>query len=277
MKDQVHEAPMDNALVRELELAQVVQNREYAAALRALKPESDAGVLEVAGGCGVYAGPGSPMTQGLALGITEPLREADFDRLEAFLGRGGPIQVEVAAVADPSVEALLRARGYSKVEEQRVHYRDLAEPLVPPPPSPAEVRPLRPGEDAQWSRAIGQAFFGQEEVPQEIADLMLPTTRCPSSIFYGAFLDGELVGGGTLGVIGRVAVLSGTGVRAAFRQHGAQRALIHARLEAAVHAGLRWAVSATQPDSGSHRNLERAGFRVAYPKYVYVRLPPGGS
>ena len=185
----------------------------------------------------------------------------------------GPFQVEVADIADPSVEAVLTARGFQQVEEQRVLYRDFTAPLSQPSPSPVEVRPLRPGEEERWSRAIGQAFFGQEEVPQEISDLMLPTLRCPSNTFYGAFLGGELVGGGTLGLIGKVAVLSGTGVRANHRQHGAQRALIHARLEAARVAGMRSAVSSTAPDSGSQRNLERAGFRVVYPKRVYVRLP----
>jgi GNAT superfamily N-acetyltransferase len=267
------DARVDEALARELELAQTTQNREYAEALRAMKPETGAGVLEVAGGFGIYAGPGSPMTQALSLGLFGPVVDADFERLEAFLGRGGPFQVEVAAIAHPSVEAVLRARGYSQVEEQRVLYRDLAEPLLPPPPGDARVRLLERGEEASWSRAIGQAFFGQEEVPQEMADLMLPTLRCPSNAFYGAFIGEELVGGGTLGRVGRVAVLSGTGVRAGFRAHGAQRAIIHARLEDARRSGLRVAVSATQPDTGSQRNLERAGFRVAYPKFVYVRLP----
>lgn len=265
----------DKALVRELELAQATQNREYAAALRRQKPESGAGVLEVAGGFGIQAGPGSPLTQGLAIGLSGPVSEAELQRLEEFLGRGsGPVQLELVPDAvDASFVPMLEARGYRLTEQQHTLIRSLAEPLPELRPTPVVVRTITPDEAERWSRTLGQGFSGQEDVPPELAELSLPTAASPSNRCYAAFLDGEMVGAGTLGRVGRVAVLSGTGVRAPYRRRGAQGALIRARLEAARQAGAEYAACGTLPDSDSQHNMERYGFRVLYRKAVYVRQP----
>ena len=68
-----------------------------------------------------------------------------------------------------------------------------------------------------------------------------------------------------------VATLSGTGVREAFRGRGLQAALIHARLAWAAAQGCTLAATSTLPATPSQRNMERLGFRIAYPKVVMVR------
>jgi hypothetical protein len=50
-----------------------------------------------------------------------------------------------------------------------------------------------------------------------------------------------------------------------------QNALFQARLRDAKAAGCELAVVCTQPASGSQRNAERNGFRLAYTKVVLVR------
>jgi hypothetical protein len=50
-----------------------------------------------------------------------------------------------------------------------------------------------------------------------------------------------------------------------------QMALLQARLAAARKAGCDLAVSMTGPGSDSQRNIERAGFRLAYTKASMVK------
>jgi GNAT superfamily N-acetyltransferase len=59
-----------------------------------------------------------------------------------------------------------------------------------------------------------------------------------------------------------------------FRQRGVQSALIARRLHEAAKAGCEYAVVSTNPGSGSQRNMERRGFRVAYTKLVMMREWP---
>ena len=59
-----------------------------------------------------------------------------------------------------------------------------------------------------------------------------------------------------------------------FRGRGVQTALINRRLWAAAQQGSEYAVVSTTPGSGSQRNMERRGFRLAYSKIVMVRSWP---
>jgi hypothetical protein len=47
--------------------------------------------------------------------------------------------------------------------------------------------------------------------------------------------------------------------------------LLRARLALAARAGARWANAGASVGSGSHHNMERHGFRVAYTRPVLVR------
>jgi predicted acetyltransferase len=61
-----------------------------------------------------------------------------------------------------------------------------------------------------------------------------------------------------------VAVLVGASTVPEARRRGAQLALLGARLRYAADNGCDIAVMGAQPGSGSQRNAERQGFRVAY-------------
>ena len=66
----------------------------------------------------------------------------------------------------------------------------------------------------------------------------------------------------------------GTATLPAFRNRGVQSALIERGLHEAALAGCEYAVVSTQPASGSQRNMERRGFRLAYTKLVMMREWP---
>jgi GNAT superfamily N-acetyltransferase len=255
---------VDAKLARRVELAQAAQNRSTT---------PPGGILEVAGGVALFAGAGSPLSQALALGLDGPVRAEDLARVEAHLGQaGGPIQVELLPFADPSLAVLLAQRGYRVTEFQQVLIRPLDGPLPDAPA--ADVRPVRSGEEALWAHTLAQAFFGREEVAPEESSLILPATRARGTTCFLAQVDGQPAGGGTVAIHEDIATLSGTGVRERFRGRGLQAALIRARMEWAIRHGCRLVATSTHVATPSQRNMERMGFRIAYPKLVLVREAP---
>jgi GNAT superfamily N-acetyltransferase len=252
---------VDAQLARRVELAQAAQNR-------VMTPP--AGVLEVAGGLALFNGPGSPLTQAIGLGLDGPVSEEQLDRVEAHLGReGGPIQLELLPFAHPSFAEALGRRGYRVAEFQQVLVRPITGGW--PRTLPAEVRPIRPDEAQAWALTVARAFMGREEVTEAEASLLLPSPAMTGTTFFLALVDGEPAGGGTVAVHEDVATFSGTGVRERFRGRGLQAALVAARLEWALQHGCTLAATSTLPGTASQRNMERMGFRVAYPKVVMVR------
>ena len=92
----------------------------------------------------------------------------------------------------------------------------------------------------------------------------------PGDLSFLARIDGRVVGGccGRIIPEARIAALYGTATLSAFRNRGVQSALIERRLHEAALAGCEYAVVSTQPATGSQRNMERRGFRLAYTKLV---------
>src|SRR5207245_1713861 len=70
---------------RRIERALAACSREFAVAMAERDPASGAGTIEAAGGTVIFAGEGSPVTQGLAMGLGGPVSAADVDAVEAWL------------------------------------------------------------------------------------------------------------------------------------------------------------------------------------------------
>lgn len=86
-----------------------------------------------------------------------------------------------------------------------------------------------------------------------------------------AALAGEIIAGyGVATTVDNVTYLGPAGTSEPYRNRGAQTALIRARLHDAVRRGSQVAVSETLSMlESSLRNLQRAGFTIAYDKIVY--------
>ena len=264
-----------------LERAFATTCRSIALAMARLDPACGAGALDLPAGMALFAGAGSPLTQALSLGIPGPVSGSDLDRIEAFLlpgGRGAP-QVELSPFAHPTAAALLAERGYRIVEWQLAWTRAApAEPVASPHPAPpgVEVRRVRRGEEDTCLRAILSGFLETEEVPDDALVLMRPGAFAGGHELWMALVDGEPAGGGTLSWADGIAFVNGCGVRPRHRRRGAQGALIRARLDRARELGCDVIASTTLPGTPSRRNMERHGFRVAYPKLVLVGPTRGG-
>jgi hypothetical protein len=255
----------DLALARRLERAEGAACRRTVEARARVAPAIGATAIAVGGALAMFDGPSSPLTQTFGLGIFEAPTESQLATLEAFFReRGAPVHHETSPMADPALPALLAARGYRPIEYSSVLYRPVGAEAARPVAN-AALTVTRVVDDAErWART---AAAGWGESPQ-LADFMLDIGRVQAAAqgthLFLAEQDGEAIAAGALAVHDGVALLAGASTIPSGRRRGAQLALLDARLAYAASAGCDLAMMAALPGSGSQRNAERHGFRIAY-------------
>src|SRR5208283_1443108 len=80
-----------------------------------------AAFLDIAGGCAIFVGAESPLTQTVGLGLNGPVTEAEIDSLEAFFrSRDADISIDLCPLADPCLLEILSRRGYRATEFNNV-------------------------------------------------------------------------------------------------------------------------------------------------------------
>jgi hypothetical protein len=252
----------DATMARRLEAAEAANARGCCAA-------APANVLEIAGGCAIFVGAESPLTQAVGLGLSGPVSCAQIDELEAFFrSRGGPVTVDLCPHADPGFIEALAKRGYRMSEFNNVLVRRLEGVEIAF--TPRIRRALGPEADV-WSHTVGHGFFERPELTTEEMDVGRAIFGMPGALCYlSATETGRLAGGGALAVYDGLATLFADSTIHDYRRIGLHRELISARINEAIARGCTMATASTLPGSGSQRNYERAGFQVAYTK-VTVR------
>lgn len=245
-------------LSRRLERAQALQNDRLNAAAHGRSHP-------VGGGFAHFRGPAHPLNQ--ALGLIDPVSEPELEAVERFLG--SPTVLELSPAADPSLWALLARRGYRVHQFQQLWVRHLPGAALPDD-SAAEVR-LALKEDAdQYNRVVGAGFMEQQEW-RSFEPPFSVSLEVPGLFGFLVSVDGEPAGGGLLGMVDGVALLSGDAVLPRFRGRGLQKVLVRARLRRALEEGCDLACAGTAPLTASQRTYEACGFRVAYPKLELAR------
>jgi len=249
----------DLALARRIELAE-------AANARGCTP----GVvtLDIGGGLAVFAGPESPLTLAVGIGLSGPILMSELDRLEHFFrSRGAPVNIDLCPLADPGLLPVLAGRGYRIQDWNNVLVAELAG--REPQNTPRAVPAISPESGAVWARAVGEGFFEQSQLTDDELNIGRAIFAMPGSHCYLAFSEsGDPAGGAALAIHNGLATLFADGIMARFRRQGLHRELIAARLNDACTRGCDLATASVQPGSTSQRNYERAGFRVAYTKAV---------
>jgi hypothetical protein len=246
-----------STLVRRLEHAQAHQNERFNQAAGGQS-------LAMAGGFAHYRGVAHPLNQ--ALGLVEPISDADLAGIEAFLG--APTVLELSPAADPELWPLLAHRGYRLHQFQQLWSRDLAgfEWSM----GAHGVRVAAPAEADLYNQVVCAGFMGCNEW-QDLEPPFRSSLEVPGAWGFLVFVEGEPAGGGMLGMVAGVALLSGDGVLPRYRGHGLQKALILARLAWALERGCDVACASTAPGTASQRSYESCGFRAAYPKVEMAR------
>jgi GNAT superfamily N-acetyltransferase len=225
--------------------------------------------LDVGGGCAIFVGAESPLTQALALGLNGPVSEAEVDSLEAFFrARDARISIDLCPLSDPGLLEILGRRGYRVTEFNNVLVKRLAGSEIVLAP---RVRRALSGETDLWSHTVGRGFFDQGDLTTEEMDVGRAIFGMPGALCYLAVGNsGEPAGGGALAVREGLATLFADSTIPAFRRQGLHRELISARLNEAIALGCDIATATTLPGSTSQRNFERLGFEVVYTKVTFV-------
>jgi GNAT superfamily N-acetyltransferase len=277
----------DHALARRLEGLIRTEYRRLAEVGRDVFTGGGTECIEAAGGVALWLTDRSPVNCAAGLGMTGPVDEAEIQRLETFYHeRGADAVASVCTLADPSLIAVLGRRGWSASEFEHVLVLDLdevrvrgegdagaaAEPAAAGAgPAGVEVRVCTPAERSVWAQVAGMGFAeGEVPGPGGVEFGRVMTAR-EEAVLLLAWVDGEPAGTGALVVNGGVGWLSADSTLPAHRGRGVQQAVQRHRLELARVAGCDLAVTESEPGSGSQRNMERVGFRIAY-THVEFRL-----
>jgi hypothetical protein len=273
----------DLELSQRLERAEGLNNSRFVDARAQLDPDRGATWIEAAGARAMFDGPASPMTQTFGLGLFQPATAADLDAIEAFYAeRASPVFHEVSPLADAGLPALLTERGYRPFEYSSVLYRSIDANVAhdfPGSPkrdpreggSPAiSVRLLEKGEEDVYARISSEGWseFGVGDLLLEIGAV---STLVEGLRLFIAELDGRPIAAGALGLCDGVAHLAGASTIPSGRKRGAQLALLNHRLRYGAGHACSVALMAALPGSGSQRNAERNGFRIAYTRIKWRR------
>jgi GNAT superfamily N-acetyltransferase len=255
----------DLDLSRRLERAEMLSNADFVEARARLYPKSGAQWIEVAGARAMYDGVKSPLTQTFGLGIFQRVAPADMEMIEEFYrSRRAPVFHEVSPLAETAAIALLNERGYQPVEFTSVMFRSLSGEL--PSSTNEKIRVRMIGEDEQdlWAETAAKGWSELTEFAEVIEELMQVTAKRAGALSFLAEVDGQAAAAGAMMIHDRVALLAGASTIAEHRKQGAQLALLESRLRYAARHGCDLAMMCAQPGSGSQRNAERNGFRIAY-------------
>ena len=107
------------------------------------------------------------------------------------------------------------------------------------------------------------------------ADFMLDIGRVSAHTdgmhMFVAELDGAAIAAGAMQLRGGIAHLAGASTVPEGRRRGAQLALLDYRLQYAAAHRCDIALMGAAPGSGSQRNAERNGFRIAYTRLKWKR------
>jgi GNAT superfamily N-acetyltransferase len=263
----------DLELARRIEACETRGTASYVVAQSSLYPDICGAVEFVAGACAAFAGRGSPMTQVVGLGMNGPVSAEEFERIEAFYReRGAAYELKLCPLADVSVLGEINARRFRLHEFEHAWVRE----LHPGESFDFELPDLEitevDDEDADvFARTNGRGFADSEDATDEFVQMAAPFFYAGGARCFLAHVGGEPAGACVMTIHDGIAFLFGTSTRPTFRGRGVQTALLRRRLAEGVAAGCDLALVATLPGSISARNVERAGFRIAYTKVSFIR------
>ena len=262
----------DLALARRLELAEGRGCTAFADAHRRIDPECGAEWIETAGAYAIFDGVDSPVTQSFGLGVFETLTAEGLTSIEQFFAdRGAVADHEVCPLAGVEALQLLTERGYSPIEISHVVYQPIEAPSREPN-SGITVRAIGKDEADVWSNVSGRGWsLEHPELVEFLQQVGAITVERDDSVCFLAEIDGVPGAAGVLTINDGVALFAGSSTVPEMRRRGLQSALLIERMRYAADHGCDLAMMVAEAGSGSQRNAERQGFRIAYTRIKWRR------
>lgn len=275
-RDLIFLTPAD---ARRMEAAEEHGALAFARAMQREHPEQGVAWEALGGGHMIFVAKGAPVGRAHALGFAGKVSAAEIEKVEQFyFQRDAAAQVDVCPYADPSLFEAVNQRGFQVAEFNQT----LARWIDPGERFAAaldgmEIRTVRPDESAVWSGLLATVFFGEQAA--QFQDLFTPWAASGNPLCLAVFAAGKMIAGagGMIVPEHRMAAFFGAGTLPEYQKRGIQAAFMQERLRIAQKAGCDLAVTLTLPGTTSQRNVERAGFRVAYTKVVVAKAPAGKS
>jgi GNAT superfamily N-acetyltransferase len=205
----------------------------------------------------------------------DPAEPARVDEVTAFYRAAGTRgHVEVApARGIEDVTARLAAAGWSHTG---FHCSLHGRAVPPKAPGAVEVVEAGPADVPDFSRILAEGH-GVPAAERAAAQAGTATWYGRDGWrLYLALLEGEPAAAAALTVTGGLGYLANAATLPSARRHGCQAALLARRIADAADAGCDTVASLAAFGSASHRNLERAGLRVAFTQAVWEAgaIPP---
>jgi GNAT superfamily N-acetyltransferase len=222
----------------------------------------------------VAHGPGGYVNRALGVSLADP-GDDGFEEIESFFGAAGvEPAIELSSWAAPTVLLRLGERRYQPHWFGEMFVRPLsASGTTASVRDGVTVRNVDAGSAREWQR-IYTAAFGYD-TPDSLAVARRHTAAVldvPGATHWLADLDGRPAGCASAYVDDEgVAWLGGAATMPVYRGHGVQAALLDHRVEHARLAGAELVAVTAVPDSGSARNVRRAGFTSAHTRLIMRR------
>lgn len=262
---------IDGNLVKRLEDQNRTFFRDLAPAVRNAGIFGQSPILEVGGTIAFFAGDRSPLTQASGSFSAE-----EIDAVSEFY-RDKTSSWEAILSPFSGAGALGRLIQIGATEEgwENVLCRSLSDP-IPSSSCTPEIEIVEvPATNGSFAEISGSGFFANGDVG--VGNTLTKLIACAGNYRrYLGLWSGKPAAAASTTTGNGMIFLGGMTTLPEYRRSGLQAALIERRLrDAAGDADL--AVLGANPSSTSHRNADRAGFRVAFSQ-LSLRVPtnPGG-
>lgn len=250
--------------------------RDAAALVRVLAEQDPvwrSEAFELSSGYVVLSGVGLYVNQGLAVGISDPMAEADLARLiERSAEVGVPPAIDITPATHPETVALLALRGF-RPSEQATSALVLEVAMAAPQHPGIEIVPVSDRSLTLWQSVSAQGWGHPSSAARRAADAYARAAHALDGDGMVIALDtddGRPLGCASLTIRDGVATLGGMSTLPAERGRGVQSALIHHRITVATRAGCDLIAASAESGSASERNLIRHGFRSSHLKTLHV-------
>ncbi|KAJ0419541.1 hypothetical protein BJY00DRAFT_285842 [Aspergillus carlsbadensis] len=273
--------PITPTTARLIEVAEVAFINAQIQGARRLFP-SDGFLAEPVGG-GVAAVTkasfGRKLNHVAGFGMDGPVTYKDLGTIERLYEKiGVPVEINLCPFAHPTTLEQLHARGYKTCAEMNVYAIALPEYETEggsgETTNELTISHVAPEDHPAFIELSSAGFQSGNPQSDLFHTLSATATIRPDTRLYFARINGQIAGTAGMALLdtplGRVAELYIDSTVPEFRGKGIQLALLKARLAEAKNDGCDLAAVTTWPTGTSARNVERAGFRLAYKKDVYT-------
>ncbi|WP_456278635.1 GNAT family N-acetyltransferase [Bacillus sp. AK128] len=213
-------------------------------------------------------GPSYNTVKGLRAG-DEPFVE---EILSFYNEKNIPVRFELTpGHTSPELLMYLSKQGYYQNDFHTALYQSLDNTNLEPNDHNLSIRELAGDEFQVFAELYVKGFGMPPFLVEDVAQNNQVLHGNPDWTFYLASLGEVHVGVAVVFIKNRIATLAAAATLPEYTKKGIQSSLIKARMNQAIHNKCVYILGQAQFGSTSHRNMERAGMKIAYTKAIWVK------